>query len=120
MVETVDIRKVQARDRLVVDVDVWMAHPDDFDFSPRISVVGQTLRLSNAGEDEINVDFELEEKMVQIAERDRSIDLRVKFQVRGMHGVLTDVTPNPRDATITKKLAEPRWKTTLPLIISPS
>ena len=50
-----------------------------------------------------------------VAERDRLIELRVKFGVTGMHGVLTHKNPNPRTGPNAKKLAESRWKTLLPL-----
>jgi len=43
------------------------------------------------------------------------LELRVKFAVEGMHGVLTHKTKNTRIAPNAKKLAEPRWKTVLPL-----
>ena len=49
------------------------------------------------------------------AERDRMVELRVKFSVEGMHGILTHKTKNTRIAPNAKKLAEPRWKTVLPL-----
>ena len=53
-------------------------------------------------------------KMATI-ERDRMLELRVKFNVDGMHGVLLHKTPNPRDGPKSKKLAQPSWKTILPL-----
>jgi hypothetical protein len=43
------------------------------------------------------------------------VELRVKFNVQGMHGVLTQRTLNPRTGPKSKKLAEPSWKTILPL-----
>ena len=49
------------------------------------------------------------------AERDRMVELRVKFSVEGMHGTLTHKTTNVRSGPNAKKLAEPRWKTVLPL-----
>ena len=58
--------------------------------------------------------MELEEEMLLVAERDRSAELRVKFVVSGMHGRLTHIHPIIADGKA-KKLAESRWKTTLPI-----
>jgi hypothetical protein len=53
--------------------------------------------------------------MMQTIERDRMLELRVKFNVDGMHGVLLHKTPQTRDGPKSKKLAQPSWKTILPL-----
>jgi hypothetical protein len=53
--------------------------------------------------------------MMATIERDRMLELRVKFNVDGMHGVLLHKTPEPRDGPKSKKLAQPSWKTILPL-----
>jgi hypothetical protein len=53
--------------------------------------------------------------MMQTVERDRILEVRVKFNVEGMQGVLLHKTPNPRDGPKSKKLAQPSWKTILPL-----
>ena len=50
-----------------------------------------------------------------LPQNDRMIEMRVKFSVEGMHGVLTHKTPMPMTGPNAKKLAEPRWKTLLPL-----
>lgn len=102
------------RDRLIVDVDVFMNDPNDFDFSPRASVEGNNLSITNAGAD-AGANIELDGDQMNAAERDRMVELRVKFSVDGMHGVLTHKTKNVRDGPNAKKLAEPRWKTVLPL-----
>ena len=52
-----------------------------------------------------------------ILERDRFVELRVKFSVQGMHGVLTHKTKIVKDGPNSKKLAEPRWKTVLPIVL---
>ena len=49
---------------------------------------------------------------------DELIELRIKFGVHGMHGKLTHKTPLQRSGPNSKKLAESRWKTLLPLEIS--
>ncbi|MAS88488.1 MAG: hypothetical protein VX652_01235 [Candidatus Thermoplasmatota archaeon] len=117
MVKAIEITKVSIRDRLVVDADVRMLDPQDFDFSPRASIDGSTLSLRNEGDEEAATNFELDSDQMTTAERDRMLELRVKFSVEGMHGVLTHKTKNTRIAPNAKKLAEPRWKTLLPLVL---
>ena len=114
MVRSIEIKKASVRDRLIIDVDVFMNEPDDFDFSPRASMEGNSLSITNAGAD-AGGSIDLDEDQMNAAERDRMVELRVKFSVDGMHGVLTHKTKNTRIAPNAKKLAEPRWKTVLPL-----
>ena len=116
MVRSIEIKKASVRDRLIVDVDVFMNEPDDFDFSPRASMEGNSLSITNAGAD-AGGSIDLDEDQMNAAERDRMVELRVKFSVDGMHGVLTHKTKNVRDGPNAKKLAEPRWKTVLPLTL---
>ncbi|HIH81850.1 MAG TPA: hypothetical protein HA309_05405 [Candidatus Thalassarchaeaceae archaeon] len=119
MVSSIDIKKVSSRDKVVIDLDVWMDDPDDYDFSPRASLVDNILSLYvqlDDNEQEVLASFELDDDAVQLAERDRFVEARIKFGVHGMHGTLTHKTPNPRTGPNAKKLAEPRWKITLPLI----
>ncbi len=118
MVSSVDIKKVSARDKVVIDLDVWMDNPDDYDFSPRISLVDNLLSLSvedESNEYEVLASAELDDEALKLAERDRVVEARIKFSVHGMHGTLTHKTPNPRTGPKAKKLAEPRWKIMLPL-----
>ncbi len=115
MVHSIEITKASVRDRLVVDVEVWMNNPNDFDFSPRARVEEASIVIHNEGDDGISASFELDSEQINAAERDRMVELRVKFGVQGMHGVLVHKTPNPRDGPKSKKLAEPRWKTVLPI-----
>ena len=114
MVRSIEIKKASVRDRLIIDVDVFMNEPKDFDFSPRASMEGNSLSITNAGAD-AGGSIDLDEDQMNAAERDRMVELRVKFSVDGMHGVLTHKTKNTRIAPNAKKLAEPRWKTVLPL-----
>ena len=114
MVKSMEITKASVRDRLVIDVNVVMLDPQDFDFSPRASIEGSTLSLCN-NEEPTSSSFELDSEQMTAAERDRMLELRVKFSVEGMHGVLTHKTPMPMDGPNAKNLAEPRWKTLLPL-----
>jgi hypothetical protein len=115
MVTSINIRKVSSRGKVVIDLDVWMDDPDDFDFSPRIRLSGNSIEVRNAGDDELFASIDLDDDALLLAERDRVVEARIKFSVRGMHGVLTHKTPNPRTGPKSKKLAEPRWKTLLPL-----
>ena len=115
MVKSMEITKLSVREKLVVDLSVWMNDPEDYDFSPRASLEGPTLNLFNGKADIPSTSIELDEDQIITAERDRMIELRVKFSVEGMHGVLTNKTKNVRDGPNAKKLAEPRWKTLVPL-----
>ena len=114
MVRSIEVKKASVRNRLIVDVDVLMNEPNDFDFSPRASMEGNSLSITNAG-DEAGDSIDLDDDQMIAAERDRMVELRVKFSVEGMHGILTNKTKNTRIAPNAKKLAEPRWKTVLPL-----
>ena len=114
MVKSFEITKVSIRERLVVDAKVGMKDPQDYDFSPRANLSGTTLSIVNES-GEPSSTFELDEEQVITAERDRMLELRVKFNVQGMHGVLTHRTPQPMTGPKSKKLAEPSWKTILPL-----
>jgi len=115
MVKSMEITKLSVREKLVVDLSVWMNDPEDYDFSPRASLEGPILNLFNGKADIPSTSIELDEDQIITAERDRMIELRVKFSVEGMHGVLTNKTKNVRDGPNAKKLAEPRWKTLVPL-----
>jgi len=118
MVTSVDIKKVSVRDRVVVDLEVWMDNPDDYDFSPRVSLVDNLLSLLvevESNDFEVLASAELDDEALQLAERDRLVEARIKFCVHGMHGTLTHKTPQPRSGPNSKKLAEPRWKIMLPL-----
>ena len=115
MVKSMEITKVSIRDRLIADVKVLMNDPTDYDFSPRAEIDGNVLCIKNNGVEDNATSFELNEEMMQIAERDRMVELRIKFNVEGMHGTLIHKTANPRDGPKSKKLAQPGWKTVLPL-----
>ena len=115
MVKEMQITKVSIRDRLIADLKVIMESPRDYDFSPRAEIDNTTLLIKNNEDDNSTTSFELDSEMMQIVERDRMVELRVKFNVEGMHGVLLHRHPNPRDGPKSKKLAQPSWKTILPL-----
>ena len=115
MVKSIEITKGSIRDRLIVDAEVRMNDPKDYDFSPRVAIEGSTLSLHNEGDEVSATSVELDSEQMTTAERDRLLELRVKFSVEGMHGVLTHKTKNTRIGPNSKKLAEPRWKTVLPL-----
>ena len=115
MVTSIDIKKVSSRGKVVIDLDVWMNDPDDYEFSPRISLAGNSIELREPSHDGVLASIELDDDALQLAERDRVVEARIKFSVHGMHGTLTHKTPNPRTGPKSKKLAEPRWKVMLPL-----
>ena len=83
MVRSIEVKKASVRNRLIVDVDVFMNHPNDYDFSPRASMEGNSLSVTNAG-DEVGGSIDLDDDQMIAAERDRMVELRVKFSVEGM------------------------------------
>ena len=111
MVDTVEISRVNIRDNLSVDVSVWMNHPDDWDFRPNLSWSGNEFQIS----DKISVNqlasVELSDEELEVVQRDRVAELRVRFQVHGMHGQLATINPIIADGKA-KKLATANWKTT--------
>ena len=115
MVKEMEITKVSIRDRLIADLKVIMQNPRDYDFVPRAEINGTTLLIKNNDDEDSTTSFELDSEMMKTVERDRMFELRVKFNVEGMHGVLLHKTPITRDGPKSKKLAQPSWKTILPL-----
>ena len=47
MVKSIEITKASVRGRLIVDAKVFMENPQDFDFSPRARLEGNTLNIEN-------------------------------------------------------------------------
>tara|TARA_B110000495_G_C22995098_1_gene586539 strand:- start:1098 stop:1451 length:354 start_codon:yes stop_codon:yes gene_type:complete len=114
MVARLSINKLQARDGLVIDSDVHMSGANDFDFAPRLSLNGNILSITSASDGSELATTELDEDFLLLVERDRSAELKVKFIVEGMHGHLDKIHPIIADGKA-KKLAESRWKATLPI-----
>tara|TARA_B100000401_G_C52681501_1_gene659941 strand:+ start:351 stop:704 length:354 start_codon:yes stop_codon:yes gene_type:complete len=117
MVKSIEITKASIRARLIIDAEVKMNDPSDYDFSPRTNMDGNVLQIYNEGDETSNSTIELDDEQMTILERDRFVELRVKFSVQGMHGVLTHKTKIVKDGPNSKKLAEPRWKTVLPIVL---
>ena len=115
MVTSIDIKKVSSRGKVVMDLDVWMDDPNDIDFSPRIALVGNSIELREPTHEGVLASIELDDDALQLAERDRVVEARIKFSVHGMHGILPHKTQPPRPGPKSKKLAAPRWKGMLPL-----
>lgn len=111
MVDTVEISRVNIRDSLSLDVSVWMNHPNDMDFRPTLSVAGNTFTISSITDGSTLATIDLDEEQMEAVVRDEAAELRVKFQVRGMHGELTTIHPIIADGKA-KKLATANWKTT--------
>ena len=86
----------------MIDVNVWMKDPQDFDFSPRATLSNKTVVINNDGQHDHPSSIDLNEDQFLVAERDRMLELRVKFSVDGMHGVLTHRTKNIRDGPNSK------------------
>jgi len=111
MVDTVEISRVTIRDTVSVDLSVWMKHPDDWDFRPALFYANKTLSLRCAIQGQELASVELDEEQDEALYRDRAVELRVKFQVHGMHGRLKNIQPIIADGKA-KKLATANWKTT--------
>ena len=84
-----EITKLSVREKLVVDVSVWMNNPEDYDFSPRASLVGSTISLFNGNEETPSATVDLDDEQAMVAERDRMVELRVKFSVAVSYTHLT-------------------------------
>ena len=115
MVSAMDITKIGLRDRVVIDLKVQMDNPDDYEFQPRVHLDGNIVRITNEGFSEEFVSAELDDDVLVVAQRDRFVELRIKFAVTGMHGVLNQMHPYPKDGK-GKKLANSNWKTVVPLL----
>ena len=114
MVDTIAIKRVGSRDYLSIDIEAWMNNPDDMDFKPRTKISGNTFSISSATTGKEMARVELDEEQMEAAERDRQVELRVKFGVQGMHGRLNHIHPIIADGKA-KKLANANWKTVQPI-----
>ena len=111
MVDTVEISRVSIRNSVSVDLSVWMKDPDDWDFRPALFYANNTLSVRCANQGHELASVELDEEQDETLQRDRAAELRVKFQVHGMHGRLKNIHPIIADGKA-KKLATANWKTT--------
>ena len=114
MVESVEISRVNIRDTLSLDLSVWMNHPDDMDFRPSLSCKDKTITISSITSGEALASVELDDEQMQALEASLTAELRVKFQVHGMHGRLNKIAPIIADGKA-KKLATANWKTVQPV-----
>tara|TARA_B100000700_G_C14841949_1_gene759663 strand:+ start:34 stop:387 length:354 start_codon:yes stop_codon:yes gene_type:complete len=114
MVESLQINKIQVKDKLIVDSLAIMSNTEDFDFSPRANINGSELIFTSAINGNELGRLELEKEMLDIAERDRFLDLKVKFEVVGIHGKLNKINPIIALGKA-KKLPLSSWKTTIPI-----
>jgi hypothetical protein len=79
-----------------------------------LSYAGTTLTIRCANQGTTLATVELDDEQDEALQRDRVAELRVKFQVHGMHGRLNDIHPIIADGKA-KKLATANWKTTQPV-----
>ena len=114
MVESVEISRVNIRDTLSLDLSVWMNHPDDMDFRPSLSCKDKMFTISSITSGEALASVELDDEQLQALEASLTAELRVKFQVHGMHGRLNKIAPIIADGKA-KKLATANWKTVQPV-----
>ena len=91
MVDTVEISKINIKNTVVVDVSVWMNHPDDWEFRPSLSLSENQFTISDISSGKHLASVELSDEQVETLQRDRVAELKVKFQVHGMHGKLDNV-----------------------------
>ncbi len=117
MVDTIVIKRVGIRDLLSIDLEVEMNNPDDMDFRPRAHINGSRFSISSATNGKEMANIELDSEQMEAAERDRQVELRVKFSVTGMHGRLNHIHPIIADGKA-KKLANANWKTVQPIQFS--
>ena len=114
MVESVEISRVDIRDTLSLDLSVWMNHPDDMDFRPSLSCKDKTFTISSITSGEALASIDLDDEQMQALQASLTAELRVKFQVHGMHGRLNKIAPIIADGKA-KKLATANWKTVQPV-----
>lgn len=114
MVESVEISRVNIRDTLSIDSSVWMNHPDDMDFRPSLSCKNKMFTISSITSGKALASVELDDEQMQALEASLTAELRVKFQVHGMHGRLNKIAPIIADGKA-KKLATANWKTVQPV-----
>jgi hypothetical protein len=114
MVDTIEISRVNIRDSLSVDLSVWMNNPNDWQFQPTLSVTGNTFTVSSKETGVSLASIELDDDQLEAVQRDKTAELRVKFQVHGMHGRLNNIQPIIADGKA-KKLATANWKTQQPV-----
>tara|TARA_B100000497_G_C7547679_1_gene331149 strand:- start:89 stop:451 length:363 start_codon:yes stop_codon:yes gene_type:complete len=114
MVDSVEISRVNIRDTVSFDISVWMNNPDDWEFRPSLSVSGQNFIISDINDGSQMATIELDDEQMETIQRDRAAELRVKFQVQGMHGRLKKIQPIIADGKA-KKLATANWKTIQPV-----
>ena len=114
MVDTVEIGRITLRDTLSLDLSVWMNHPDDWEFRPSLSLSENQFTISDISSGKQLASVELSDEQVETLQRDRVAELKVKFQVHGMHGKLQTINPILADGKA-KKLASASWKTLQPV-----
>ena len=114
MVDTIEISRVNIRDSLSVDLSVWMNNPNDWQFQPTLSVTGNTFTVSSKETGVSLASIELDDEQLEAVQRDKTAELRVKFQVHGMHVRLNNIQPIIADGKA-KKLATANWKTQQPV-----
>ncbi|DAC55766.1 MAG TPA: hypothetical protein D7H78_00490 [Candidatus Poseidoniales archaeon] len=84
------------------------------DFRPSLSCKDKTFTISSITSGEALASVELDDEQMQALEASLTAELRVKFQVHGMHGRLNKIAPIIADGKA-KKLATANWKTVQPV-----
>ena len=94
MVDTVEISKINIKNTVVVDVSVWMNHPDDWEFRPSLSLSENQFTISDISSGKHLASVELSDEQVETLQRDRVAELKVKFQVHGYAWQTSNNQPN--------------------------
>ena len=84
------------------------------DFRPAMSCKNKTLTIFSQTSGETLASVDLDDDQMQALQASLTAELRVKFQVHGMHGRLKKIAPIIADGKA-KKLATANWKTTQPV-----
>ena len=73
MVKSIQITKASIRDRLIIDAEVKMNDPHDYDFSPRANMDGNVLQIQNEDDSESISTIELDNEQCTIL-NDKEVD----------------------------------------------
>jgi len=79
-----------------------------------IEISRVNIRVSSKETGDSLASIELDDEQLEAVQRDKTAELRVKFQVHGMHGRLNNIQPIIADGKA-KKLATANWKTQQPV-----
>ena len=68
MVDSIEINRVNVRDLLSIDLEVWMNDPDDWDFRPSAHLSGNTFSISSISSGKTMCDVDLDDEQLEAAQ----------------------------------------------------